>query len=359
MDRVELKVKYGLPTGDLIPELLKVSKDELINGMLHLVSRVCACDKKIVKLEKSCDALLIENENLKRDVSLGDKQLEWFRCLLNEPSVDYDALKAENEMLKSNASMPCNSCVGLHNDLDLARNEIVLLKSNASLPCVSCESLLAEIDNLKLTHSTCVDELKRARAEICEMKSMPCTKCSFILDDNVCPTSCDIHDTLPDVNDDAYSCGLICTSCIELENEVLALKQMRDDMSAKLAENNEMNANLEKENDLLRTTYAKCIEQEMDNLKNSPCGTCDRLKFENEILVKRCKSLCAKSFDSRDSCHTDLDASKIASSQAESGFSAERESLDVGICASALASFSIAIPKLVGSSGAARSDSCG
>ena len=56
--------------------------------------------------------------------------------------------------------------------------------------------------------------------------------CSFILDDDVCPTSCDIHDTLPDVNDDDCSCRLICTSCIELKNEVLVLKRMRDDMSA-------------------------------------------------------------------------------------------------------------------------------
>jgi len=46
MGRVELKVKDGLQTDDLVPELLKVSKDELINIMLHLVSRVCACDKK-------------------------------------------------------------------------------------------------------------------------------------------------------------------------------------------------------------------------------------------------------------------------------------------------------------------------
>jgi len=68
--------------------------------------------------------------------------------------------------------------------------------------------------------------------------------CSFILDDDVCPTSCDIHDTLPDVNDDDCSCGLICTSCIELKNEVLALKRMRDGMSAKLVEHNEMSANL-------------------------------------------------------------------------------------------------------------------
>ena len=76
MARVELMVKDELPTGDLIPEFLKVSKDELINGMLHLVSRVCACDKKIAKLENSCDALLIKNEKFKRDVFLGDKQLE-------------------------------------------------------------------------------------------------------------------------------------------------------------------------------------------------------------------------------------------------------------------------------------------
>ena len=74
---------------------------------------------------------------MKRDVSLGDKQLEWFKSLLDEPSIDYDALRAENDMLKSNASMPCNSCVALHNDLDMARNEIDLLKSNASLPCGS------------------------------------------------------------------------------------------------------------------------------------------------------------------------------------------------------------------------------
>ena len=102
-----------------------------------------------------------------------------------------------------------------------------------------------------------------------------------------------------DVNDDNCSCGPICTSCIELECEVLALKQMHDDISTKLVKHNEMSANLEKENELLRTTYAKCIEKEMDNLRNAPCGTCDRLKFENEVLATRCRSICAKYFDSR------------------------------------------------------------
>ena len=93
-------------------------------------------------------------------------QLEWFRSLFDEPSIDYDALKAENDLFKSNASMPCNSCDVLHNDLYKARDEIALMKRNASLPCGSYESLLAEIDNLKLTHTTCVNELEHARAEI-------------------------------------------------------------------------------------------------------------------------------------------------------------------------------------------------
>ena len=79
-----------------------------------------------------------------------------------------------------------------------------------------------------MTHTTCVDELEQARVEICKMKSMPCSMCSLVLDDDVCLTSCDTHDILLDVNDDACSCGLICTSCIDLENEVFALKQMRD-----------------------------------------------------------------------------------------------------------------------------------
>ena len=97
-------------------------------------------------------------------------------------------VQSENDLLKSNASMPCNSCVALNVDLDKARNDIALLKSNASLPCVSCESLLAEINELKLTHPTCVDELEHARAEICDMKSMPCSKCSLILDVDACLT---------------------------------------------------------------------------------------------------------------------------------------------------------------------------
>jgi hypothetical protein len=102
---------------------------------------------------------------------------------------------------------------------------------------------------------------------------------------------------------------------------------MHDDMSTKLVENNEMIVNLEKENELLRSTYSHCIEKEIDNLRNMTSGTCERLKFKNEVLRTRCKSLCAKHLDSRISCHSNVDAFKIASSQPELTSSLERESL--------------------------------
>ena len=89
MDCIELKVKDGLSISDLVPELLKVSKDELINSMLHLVFRVCGCDKKIAKIKNSCDGLLIENEKLKRDVSLGDKLLVTARKFTLEKSLEF------------------------------------------------------------------------------------------------------------------------------------------------------------------------------------------------------------------------------------------------------------------------------
>ena len=237
----------------------------------------------------------------------------------------------ENDLLKSNSSIPCTYCVALDDDLVKARSRIALLELNASLPCISCESLLAEINELKLTHTTCVDELEHARAEICEMKSMPCSKCSLLIVDDACHTSCDDDNALVDVNDVACSCDFICTSCIDLESEVLALKKMRDDMSAKLVVHDEMSANLEKE---------------IENVRNIPCRTCERLKFENEALRTRCKSPCAKGLDSRISCHSDVDASKVAFSQPELTSSFERESLDDGTCASALDSSSIATPKL-------------
>jgi hypothetical protein len=165
-----------------------------------------------------------------------------------------------------------------------------------------------------LTHTTWVDELEHARAEICDMKSMLCRKCSLLLVEDDCHTSCDKVDALLHVNDVACSSDFICTACIDLESEVLSLKKMREDISTKLVEHDEISANLERENELLRTTYAKCIEEEIDNLRNMSCGTYERLKYENEVLHTRCKSLCAKGLDYRFSCYSNVDACIIASS---------------------------------------------
>jgi hypothetical protein len=59
------------------------------------------------------------------------------------------------------------------------------------MPCVSCESLFAGIKELKLTHAICVDDLDPTRVEICDMKSMSCSKCSLLLVDDACHTSSD------------------------------------------------------------------------------------------------------------------------------------------------------------------------
>jgi hypothetical protein len=350
---------------DLQDKLTKRSRVKLSQGIISLCTHLCAYGEMIVELKnsplpcKSCDALLAENklvrgENLEyaNDVGTFLRENEHLNLSLAN-------LQSEIDLLKSNASMPCNSCVALNDELDMARSKIALLESSASLPCVSCESFLAEINELKLTHTTCVDELEHARAEICDMKSMPCSKCSVLLVEDACHTSCDDDNALQDVNNVACSCDFVCTYCINLESEVLALKKMREDMSTKLVEHDEMSANLEKENELLHTTYAKYIEKEIYNLRNMTCGTCESLKSQNEVLRTKCKSLCAKGLDSRFSCHSDVDVSKFAPSKSELTSSLEPESLDGGKCASALDSSPIATPKLVASSSVAQGDSNG
>jgi hypothetical protein len=317
---------------DLQDKLMKRSRVKLSQGIIGLFTRLCAYGKMIVELKnsplpcKSCDALLAES------ILVRGKNLEYVNdvgTFLRENedlTLSLANLQSEIDLLKSNTSMPCNSCVALNDELDMARSKIALLESSASLQCVSCESLLAEINELKLTHTTCVDELEHARAEICHMKSMPCSKCSLFLVEDACHTFCDDDNALRDVNDIACSCDFVCTSCIDWESDVLALKRMREDMSAKLVEHNEMSDDLEKENELLCTTYAKCIEEEINNLRNMTCGTCERLQSQNEVLRTRCKSFCAKGLDSRFSYHSDVDASKFASSKPESTSSLERES---------------------------------
>jgi hypothetical protein len=123
---------------------------------------------------KSCDALLDENKLARGENLQYDNDVGTFLRKNEDLNLYLANLQSEIDLLKSNASMPCNSCVALNDDLDMARSKIVLLESNASLPCVSCESFLAEINELKLIHTTCVDEFEHARAEIHTTSALCC-----------------------------------------------------------------------------------------------------------------------------------------------------------------------------------------
>jgi hypothetical protein len=44
---------------------------------------------------------------------------------------------------------------------------------------------------IRQQYQQCVGDLEHARAEICDMKSMSCTKCSLLLVEDACNSSCD------------------------------------------------------------------------------------------------------------------------------------------------------------------------
>lgn len=209
---------------DLLRELGKAKKGTLIGSVVSLSCRFDAYVEYNARNDELCVALRRKIEKLKCSIArLKCGLAHWKSCALipctssdnmlrknDDLSSSLACLKSENEMLKFSASMPCLACVDLNKDLDKARNEIALLKSNASLPCVSCETLIAEINELKLTHTTCIDELEHARAKIDEISSMPYSLCSLNVIDDACLTSCVNHDAFLDVNDDVSSTGLIC-----------------------------------------------------------------------------------------------------------------------------------------------------
>jgi hypothetical protein len=190
---------------DLLPDLLKMNKGKLVKCILTLIPRVGACDAKIDKLERkvkkykskysnACDSVLSDNYKMIRTIA----------CL---------------------------------------NSEIELLKSNVS--CDSCVDMLPENEKLKLDYSTCVEQLEIARAEIIEINSMHSSTCSSTLNNDTCIDFNDNHDVLLDIN----ACNMStasCTSCNDLKHEIDDLKQVRDDMSAKLVEHNGKSANLEK-----------------------------------------------------------------------------------------------------------------
>jgi hypothetical protein len=122
-------------------------------------------------------------------------------------------------------------------------SEIELLKSNVS--CDSCVDILAENEKLKLDYSTCVEQLETARAEIIEMNFLHSSTCSSTLNNDTCIDSNDNIDVLLDINACNVS-TISLTSCNDLKHEIDDLKQVHDDMSAKLVEHNEKSVNLEK-----------------------------------------------------------------------------------------------------------------
>jgi hypothetical protein len=205
IDVLKLVLDGELGDKDLLPELLKMNKDNLIKDILTLIPRVVACDAKIDKLERkvekyksrysnACDSLLSDNY----------KMIHTIACL---------------------------------------NSEILLLKSNVSSD--SCVGMLAENEKLKLDYSTCVEQLKIARAEIIEINSMYSSTCSSILNNDTCIDSNDNHDVLLGINACNVS-TISCASCIDLKHEIDDFKQVCDDMSAKVVEHNEKSANLEK-----------------------------------------------------------------------------------------------------------------
>jgi hypothetical protein len=205
MDVLKLVLDGELGDKDLLPKLLKMNKGKLFKCILTLIPRAGACDAKIDKLERkvekykstysnACDSLLSDNYKMIRTIA---------------------CLSSEIELLKLNVS--CDSCVGM----------------------------LAENEKLKLDYSTCVEQLEIARAEIIEINSMHSSTCSSTLNNDTCIDSNDNHDVLVDINTCNMSTGS-CTSCNDLKHEIDDLKQVRDDISAKLVEHNEKSANLEK-----------------------------------------------------------------------------------------------------------------
>jgi hypothetical protein len=153
--------------------------------------------------------------------------------------------------LKNTSLRYSNACDSLLNDnykmihtIACLNSEIELLKSNVS--CDSCVVMLAKNEKLKLDYSTCIEQLEIARAEIIEINSSHSSTCFSTLSNDTCIDSNDNHVVLLDINACNVS-TISCTSCNDLKHEIGELKQVCDDMRAKLVEHIEKSANLEKE----------------------------------------------------------------------------------------------------------------
>jgi hypothetical protein len=155
MDVIKLVMDGELNDKDLLSELLKMNKGNLIKDILTLISQVIACDVKIDKL---------------------DRKVEKYKSRYSNAC---DSLVSDN--YKIIYTIAC-----LNSEIEL-------------LSCDSCVCMLAKNEKLKLDYSTCVEQLEIARAEIIEINSMYSSTCSSTLNNNTCIDSNDNHDVLLDI----------------------------------------------------------------------------------------------------------------------------------------------------------------
>lgn len=276
---------------DPLLKLSKVSKEKLINGLLSYDLKLHALRKEIKLLEREKGDLSNELVKLKTSMCAFDSLLVDIDNLSNSLA----CLKSENELLKSNASMPCDSCIALHHELDNAKLEIGNFRSMTRNDCDSCVGMLAEFEKLKLTNSIHLEQLENARAEIVEIEASPCSLCleyeKLLKDGLVSCKNCVCLET----EIDALNCMLnskasliSCTSCISLKSEI---KSLRDDMSAKSCDS------------------CICLHSEIDVLKISLTSLHSELKSS----CAKCESLdvgfCGIALDSSSLVSSTLSAS--------------------------------------------------
>jgi hypothetical protein len=118
---------------DLQDKLMKRSRVKLSQGIIGLFTRLCAYGEVIVELKnsplpcKSCDALLVENKLVRGEHLEYANDVGTFLRENEHLNLSFANLQSKIDMLKSNASMPCNSCVDLNVELDMASSKICLL----------------------------------------------------------------------------------------------------------------------------------------------------------------------------------------------------------------------------------------
>jgi hypothetical protein len=115
---------------DVQDKLMKRSRVKISQGIIGLFNHLCAYGEMIVELKNSplpckfCDALLAENKLVRGENLDYANDVGTFLRENEDLNLSLANLQSEIDLLKSNASMPCNSCVALSDELDMARSKI-------------------------------------------------------------------------------------------------------------------------------------------------------------------------------------------------------------------------------------------